>query len=266
MGIVVQRFPEPLEKEKRPLRLYRALEVSQGSVVAFAGAGGKSSAILAIAEELTRDGKTVLVAPTTKMFLDEANGVGPVMISDDQAELEEKVGQAFAETAAVVAGSELLSKKRVGGVAPSWIPALRKLADVTLVESDGSRRRPLKGTADHEPLLPDSVTFVVAVGNVTALGKPLNDEYVHRPEVLSELTGVGLDQTVTARAFATALARGSLGNVPANVERAALITGVRPGRLMSEAAVITRELWRLGVKKVVLSSLTTEEPGGVWVP
>ncbi len=248
------------------MRLYRALEVSQGSVVAFAGAGGKSSAIIAIAEELTQDGATVLVAPTTKMFLDEAHKVGPMVTSGDQAELEEEVGRAFAGAGAVVAGSELLSKKRVGGVDPSWIPALRKLADVTLVESDGSRRRPLKGTADHEPLLPESATLVVAVGNVAALGKPLNDEYVHRPEVLSELTGVGPDQTVTPRAFATALARGSLGSVPANVERAALITGVRPGRLMSEAAVVTRELWRLGVKKVVLASLTTEDPGGVWVP
>lgn len=248
------------------MRLYRALEVPYGSVVAFAGAGGKSSAILAIVEELANEQMTVLVVPTTKLFLDEAHKVGPLVISADHTELREKIERALAGSRAVVAGSELLSKQRVGGLDPAWIPSLSKLAGVTLVEADGSRRRPLKGTAEHEPLFPDSATLVVAVGNVTALGKPLNDENVHRPEIFSELTGVGLDQTVTARAFATALAKGSLGKLPAGARQAALITGVQPGRRMSDAAIVTRELWRLGVKKVVLSSLPTEKPGRIWVP
>lgn len=248
------------------MRLYRALEVSYGSVVAFAGAGGKSSAILAIVEELANEQMTVLVVPTTKLFLDEAHKVGPLVTSADHTELRGKIEQALTSSRTVVAGSELLSKRRVGGVDPAWVPSLSKLASVTLVEADGSRRRPLKGTAEHEPLFPDSATLVVAVGNVTALGKPLNDENVHRPEIFSELTGVSLDQTVTARAFATALAKGSLGKLPAGARQTALITGVQPGRRMSDAAVVTRELWRLGVKKVVLSSLPTEKPGRVWVP
>lgn len=248
------------------MSLYRAFGISAGDVVAFAGAGGKSSAILAISEELTREGMSVLVAPTTKMFLDEAHKVGPMVTSTDQTGLRERIEEALADSKAVVAGSELLSKQRIGGVDPAWIPTLQKLADVTLVEADGSRRRPLKGTDDHEPLLPDSATLVIAVGNITALGKPLNDEYVHRPEVFSELTGIGLDQTVTPRAFATAVAKGSLGKTSEGVRKAALITGVQPGHLMSQAAVITRELWRLGLNNVVLSSLPDETPGRVWKP
>lgn len=248
------------------MRLYRALEVTRGSIVAFAGAGGKSSAILALAEELTREGITVLIVPTTKMFLDEAHRAGPLVTSENQAELREKAAEAIAGSGTAVAGSELLSKQRVGGADPDWLPALSELADVTLVEADGSRRRPLKGTADHEPLLPDSATLVVAVGNVTALGEPLDEEHVHRPEIFSELTGVSLGQTITARAFAVALAKGSLGRLPAGCRRAALLTGAQPGRRMSDAAVVARELWRLGVKQVVLSSLPAESPGRVWVP
>ena len=248
------------------MSLCRAFGISFGDVVAFTGAGGKSSAILAISEELTREEMSVLVAPTTKMFLDEARKVGPLVTSTDQTGLRDRIEQSFTGSEAVVAGSELLSKQRIGGVDPAWLPTLQKLADVTLIEADGSRRRPLKGTASHEPLIPDSSTLVIAVGNITALGKPLNDEYVHRPEVFSELTGVGLDQTVTPRAFATAVAKGSLGKAPAGARKAALITGVQPGRRMSEAAVITRELWRLGLRNVVLSSLPDETPGRVWTP
>jgi probable selenium-dependent hydroxylase accessory protein YqeC len=248
------------------LKLYLALGVSHGDVIAFAGAGGKSSALLEMAGELAADGTKVLVVPTTKMFVSEAEKAGPLVIADGLRELTAKVKGAFADSDVVVAGSGLLSKKRVGGVEPEWVGELAKLADVALVEADGSRRRPIKGTEEHEPLLPDSATVVVAVGNVRALGTPVDEEHVHRPQVFSKLTGIAPGQSITPRAFARALAEGSLGKLPKGARPVALITGVEPGRSMADAAIVTRELWRMGVKKVVLASLPDESPGRVWIP
>jgi probable selenium-dependent hydroxylase accessory protein YqeC len=232
------------------LELHEALGITRGDVVAFVGAGGKSGAILAVTDGLQRAAMKVLVVPTTKMTQGEADDIGPLVISEDARELRERTEKAFAGSPAVVAGSGMLSKNRVGGVDPGWIGDLAPLADVVLVEADGSRRRPIKGTAEHEPVLPGAVTLVVAVANVRALGKPLDEEHVHRPEVFSELTGVGPGQSVT---------------VPPTARTAALITGVEPGRSMSDASVVTRELWRRGVKNVVLAALT-DSPPLVWVP
>jgi probable selenium-dependent hydroxylase accessory protein YqeC len=248
------------------LKLHEALGISSGDVVAFVGAGGKSGAILAVSDGLTQAGMKVLVTTTTKMLLSEADGIGPLVTSEDTGELRDKTERAFSEASVVVAGSGMLSKNRVGGVDPGWIGDLAALADVVLVEADGSRRRPIKGTADHEPAMPTTATLVVAVGNVNALGTPVDEEHVHRPEVFSVLTGVGPGQSITPGAFATALARGSLARIPQTARTAALITGVEPGRSMSDASVITRELWRLSVKSVVLTSLPTESPVQVWVP
>ena len=248
------------------MKLHEALGISSGDVVAFVGAGGKSGAILAVSDGLVRAGMRVLVAPTTKMFLGEADRVGPLVTSEDAGGLRERAERALSETLAVVAGSGMLSKNRVGGVDPGWVGDLAGLVDVVLVEADGSRRRPIKGTADHEPALPDAATLVVAVGNVRALGTPVDEEHVHRPEVFSGLTGVGPGQSITPRAFATALARGSLAKIPQRARTAALITGVQPGPSMSNASVITRELWRLGVRNVVLTSLPSQSPAQVWVP
>ena len=172
------------------MKLHEALGISSGDVAAFAGAGGKSGAILAVADELTRAGMKVLVAPTTKMLLGEADGIGPLVTSEDEDELRAKTEEALSEAPAVVAGSGMLSKNRVGGIDPGWVGGLARLADVVLVEADGSRRRPIKGTADHEPALPATTTLVVAVGNVHALGTPVDEEHVHRPEIFSNLTGV----------------------------------------------------------------------------
>ena len=248
------------------MKLHEALGISSGDVVAFVGAGGKSGAILAVSGGLAREGTKVLVAPTTKMLLGEADRVGPLVVSEDANELRAKAESALSEASAVVVGLRMLSKNRVGGLDSEWIGDLAGLAGVVLVEADGSRRRPIKGTADHEPAIPAAATLVVAVGNVRALGTPVDEEHVHRPEIFSDLTGVGPGQSITAGAFATALAQGSLAKVPKGARTAALITGVQPGRLMSDASVVTRELWRRGVKNVVLSSLPTQTPAQVWVP
>jgi probable selenium-dependent hydroxylase accessory protein YqeC len=253
--------------EGESLKLHRALGISSGDVVAFVGAGGKSGAILAVADELAESGISVLAVPTTKMLMSEAQRIGPVVTSGDADELAARVGEAFSDGApGVAAGSALLSKNRVGGVEPSVVSSLAALAGVVLVEADGSRRRPIKGTADHEPVVPEAATIVVAVGNIRAFGMPVDEEHVHRPEYFSRLTGIGPGQSITARAFARALTEGSLGRTPESARQVVLITGVHPGESMADASVVTRELWRLGVKSVVLSSLPDERPGRVWLP
>ncbi|HET7478177.1 MAG TPA: selenium cofactor biosynthesis protein YqeC [Rubrobacteraceae bacterium] len=248
------------------MNLYLALGITSGDVVAFAGAGGKTSAIREISAGLTRDGMRVLVAPTTKMMVSEAEQIGPLVTSEDPEELRARVREALTDANAVVAGSSLISKGRVGGIEPNLFGTLADLADVVLVEADGARHRLLKGTADHEPALPDVTTLVVALGNIRALGSPVDEEHVHRPQIFSDLTGISLGQSITARAFARALAKGSLGSIPYEAQPAILITGVEPGRSMSDASIITREIWRMGIKKVVLSSLPQESPGRVWIP
>lgn len=248
------------------MELYVALGVSGGDVVAFAGAGGKSTAILAVAAELRGAGLRVLAVPTTRMTLSEARRVGEVLTSEDPDELGARVKEVLGRSGAAVAGSAMISKRRVGGLEPGLVAPLAELADVTLVEADGSRRRPIKGTDDHEPVLPGAATLVVGVANVEAFGKPVAEEHVHRPEVFSRLTGLGPGQSITARAFARAISEGSLRRVPEGARKAALITGVRPGPRMADAAIVARELWRSGIRNVVLSSLPDESPGRVWVP
>jgi probable selenium-dependent hydroxylase accessory protein YqeC len=249
------------------LKLHEALGITSGSVVAFVGAGGKSGAILAVAGELKQAGMTVLAAPTTKMLLSEADRIGPLVTSEnDGDDLRSKTEEALVGAPGVVVGGGLISKNRVDGLAPERVSGLVSLADVVLIEADGSRRRPIKGTAEHEPAIPDDATLVVAVGNVRALGTPVDEEHVHRPGVFSDLTGIGPGQSITSKAFARALAQGSLARVPEGARVAALITGVEPGRSMSDASVVTRELWRLGVRSVVLTSLPDESPVRVWIP
>ncbi|WP_162924795.1 selenium cofactor biosynthesis protein YqeC [Rubrobacter indicoceani] len=248
------------------MRLCDALGISRGETVAFVGAGGKSSTIRVTAGELAGSGLKVIVLPTTKMTVAQADSVGPVVLSTDGRQRASQAETELESGGPVVVGSELTSKERIDGVPPDEVSLLCKVADVVLIEADGARGKSVKGTADHEPVLPEETDLVVAVAGIGALGKPVTEEFVHRPELFSVQTGVGPGQSITARAIARSLKDGSLANLPEETRPAVLLTGVTPGPQMSAAAVIARELWRFGIKKVVFTSLTVEENFHVWMP
>src|SRR5215218_8423216 len=113
--------PSPLGGMGVVVELHVALGISSGDVAAFVGAGGKFSAILAVCGGLTQEGMKVLVAPTTKMLLGEADRVGPLVTSEDASGLRAKTERALSRATAVVVGSGMLSKNRVGGVDPEWV-------------------------------------------------------------------------------------------------------------------------------------------------
>ena len=76
------------------------------------------------------------------------------------------------------------------GVPPAWIEALQEYFPYILVEADGSLGRPLKAHAPHEPVLPPTSSLVVILAGASVLGRPFSEEYVHRPQILAQLTGL----------------------------------------------------------------------------
>ena len=157
--------------------------IARGDIVAFVGAGGKSGAILQVAGELGEAGVPVLVTPTTKMFVSEADKVGPVVTSEDGDGLRSKVTEALTEQGAVVAGSRILSKKRVGGVDPAWVPQLARLT----CDPRGADFPPPSTQHPLPNLFYSRIPLVVSWGQT---GLATFSRKGPPPEVFSELTGM----------------------------------------------------------------------------
>ncbi len=77
------------------------------------------------------------------------------------------------------------------GVPVTFVSTLTqmKLADAILVEADGARKLPFKAPAPYEPVIPLESTLVVIVVGVDIFGRPLNEKHVHRPTLVSALSG-----------------------------------------------------------------------------
>ena len=157
------------------------------AVISLVGAGGKTSTLFWLAREFTAMGKRVIVTTTTQMYLPEENM--PVLFCRSPDMLPDA---AFpAPTVACFAGWNQENGK-VLGFSSQQIDALvkRNIADVLLVEADGSRGSPLKAPALHEPCIPESSHFVIALTGGQTIGQPIGPQNVHRWPLFSAITGL----------------------------------------------------------------------------
>ncbi len=162
MGIMI-----PLSNIATALDL---LEENSSHHIAFVGGGGKTTLLHEIGRQLK--GKTILTT-TTKMGSDQHKGLDILL----NPELEEiyniKAGLP------VIAWNEIQGPKAIGvekNLCDKWFT----IVDHVLVEADGSRKRPFKAPASHEPVIPNSTTLMISTIGGDALGRVIADQ-CHRP-------------------------------------------------------------------------------------
>ena len=97
----------------------------------------------------------------------------------------------------------MLPGDKIKGIEASWAGKLfaEGIAPYILVEADGAARRPIKGYAPHEPVIPPSSTIIVPLLGADALGLPIEAGSVHRPELLAAQAGAMEGQPIGTEHF-----------------------------------------------------------------
>ena len=136
-----------------------------------------------------------------------------------------------------------------------------------LIEADGSRQKPLKAWAEHEPPIPNFVEQVVQVVGLTGIGQPLSAEVVHRAEIFSALSGLGMGETITPDALIRVLTHSDGGqkNIPAGARKAVLLNQADTTELQSVAHGMIEALLS-SFHSIIISSLKQENIFAVHEP
>lgn len=196
-----------------------ALGMNDRELVAFVGAGGKKTAMAHLVETATDRGLRAGYATSTHM--PPPPGL-PLVVAGEEALTDALAGASrpVAFASEHVENPERAPEK-VRGHAPGVLDDLfdRDLFDWLVVKADGARRREFKAPGPDEPTIPAASTHVVPVASVAAVGQPLDDRIVHRPERVAAITGLDVGDQVTARAVGTVLASDA-GGCKALPERA----------------------------------------------
>lgn len=200
-------------------RLRDALLLEGRGVVSLVGAGGKTSLMFRLARELSQKGERVLTTTTTRMYAPTAEQSPGCILAGTAEEILDRAAPFLGKLRHVTAGAALTADpKKISGLPPEVIERLHasRVFEWIIVEADGAAGRPLKAPADHEPVIPGCTGWLVGTVGLSALGKPLTDQWVFRPELFAHITGLPAGAAVTEEAIAAALghAQGILKGAP----------------------------------------------------
>ncbi len=191
-----------------------SLDPGRPDVVALVGAGGKSTVLFRLAQEILASGGRVLTATTTQIFAHQLQEAPAHLLLGDSLPDWSALAQAL-EAHGHCLLVRAAGREKADGLSPEQVDALvQELArrpelgvGAVLVEADGSRQRPVKAPAGHEPALPESTTHLVPLLGLEGLGRRLAAPWVHRPERVRALLGVeGEDVRLTPAGAAQLLA------------------------------------------------------------
>jgi molybdenum cofactor cytidylyltransferase len=230
--------------------LKRALRIQPKEVVAFVGGGGKTSAMFRLADELVAEGRRGVTTTTTRIFSSQiALAPHHIVHARDQAirQLSEVLTQRLTQHPHIlIVGEPDHDIGKALGIAPDVVEAMATIPEVDFIlnEADGSRMRPFKAPADHEPVVPECTTLLVPVVGVDALGRPLTEKYVHRAGRVAELAGVEVGVEVTPELVASVLAHplGGLKGLPPSARVVPLVNKVENAQQLNAAHEIARYL------------------------
>ncbi len=244
------------------LSLARALRMEPASCVAFIGAGGKTTAMFKLARELSSG---VIVTATTHL------GTWQTALADRQITTDEDTIENLEGVQGILLVTGETDGERVRPVSAELLRWLHQYCRThslpLLVEADGSRQKPLKAWAGHEPPIPEFADLVVQVVGLSGLGKPLTEEHVHRPVKFAELSGLKIGETISPEALASVLTHplGGLKNMPPTARRVILLNQADTADLQSTAQALTSSLLP-AYQAVLISSFLLDKIHAVHEP
>ena len=181
-----------------------ALALCAREHVALVGGGGKTTLMFALAEELRRNGKRVITSTTTKVWHKEAMQYEKVLLVGDDAQWRNRTREGLSREGTVFLGKSILDSGKVEGISPFLADEVYQDSEghYLIVEADGSAGHPLKAPAEHEPVIPSSVTMVVAMMGLEALSARLDERTAFRVEQVKRVTGLDTGELLTPGALA----------------------------------------------------------------
>lgn len=244
------------------MKLCEGLGVARGEVVAFVGAGGKTSALLNLGHELVEAGWRVMATTTAHVAAEQLDLVPQVV----------RTGVSMRALSDALRDSRfvfLYDSVRAGLVHGPSVDYIKRLldavdSDVMLVEADTANGLLLKAPYDHEPYIPPEATLVVPVASLGVLGQDLDEEHVYNARAIVERYGFAEGTRVKSPWVAQVLRDETLGlrGVPERARVVALLNQVpAQGYLRGRARLIAQLILRSPrVHGVAIGSVRGADP------
>lgn len=178
--------------------LKNAFKIKQGDIIAFIGAGGKTSSLVQLQREMKQE-QVIIV--TTTHFFGFKQFKNTEVLTEEGSDLVQRIKEIWNNNPRerVVVGKkrklnikrekEFETEYKIAGIKAGEVKILNKTFPraIILVEADGARRKQIKVPAAHEPVVPREADIVAPVAGMSALGKKIDDRYCYRVQEILKL-------------------------------------------------------------------------------
>ena len=252
--------PQNLQYLSEPLAV--CLGLAGRELVSLVGAGGKTSLMFQLAQELSLAGQRVITTTTTHIWQPDEE---EVLIEAGPERLLQRLGSGLVPGERICLAADQKEEDgrlKLVGLSPEAVGRLwdEGAAEYILVEADGARGLPLKAPRDHEPVIPDQATVVVGLVGLSALGRPLDEEHVFAARRLAGLTGARPGQRVDPQVAAQLIGHpaGLFKGTPSQASRVLFLNQSDLPNAREEGLALIQILGRQAVGlRVVMASLMT---------
>jgi len=265
---LIERFVKRTRKEEKPVGfLIESLGIQEKEVISLVGAGGKTTLMFRLAQELFLSGKNVVTTTTTKILEPTSGETNFVFIDPDEEKIRDFVRRHLNQYHHITVAQERLGSGKLKGIFPNLVNELWSLQgmDTIIVEADGAAGRPVKAPREGEPVIPSNTTLVVAILGVDGLEMELNEENVFQPERVSKMTGIPMGERLTDEAMAILMTHpeGIFKGTPSLSRVVAFLNKVDIPNGMVKAKSISQKIFEKGhwqIERIVLGQLIKEPP------
>lgn len=174
------------------MNLSNLIGINKGDILSIVGAGGKTTLMFSLAEELREEHK-LLVTTTTKIFLPKKNQYDFFAIDDRNIKEISRSNK----RGIYVFGSLVNEDGKLVGITTETLDEVATYFDFALVEADGSKGKQIKGWNKTEPVISSKTRKTIGVVSIEALGKEILSENVHRIEEFLKITNAAYGDVVS---------------------------------------------------------------------
>jgi len=160
--------------------LIEKIGLTKGDIVSIIGSGGKTTLLRSLTKRMSERLK-VAALTTTKIFYPRPEDYTKVFIGTYKLPIRIKRPGVY------YFASEYTNGK-LSGLSGDIFLSVKRIADIMIIEADGSAGKLLKGWAGHEPVIVRETTVTIGIIPITAIGQRINDETIHRLPLFLKLT------------------------------------------------------------------------------
>jgi probable selenium-dependent hydroxylase accessory protein YqeC len=231
------------------------LNIKPSQCVSIMGAGGKSTLMNRLADELIVLGCTVVLTSTTNYHRPQSLQSEQILLTGEMPEWPEKLAALARRWNRLLVLHHDLGEAMVKGIDVAAVRTIHEQIPeaIVIVKTDGARKRWFKAPNPSEPVIPPWSQLCITVVNSEIVGQPLTEALVHRPERVAELSGLPMGEAITPQAVGLVLSHPDTyaRKTPPGARRVVYISHVATPAALACAETIASHLNPAGVDVIV---------------